>query len=135
MEGEKRSFLIVDDNELVNRMMTNYLRRMGHLCESLVDSSKVMSWLEINPCNAVVLDLKMPGLDGMMLIKMIREKYPSLPIVVFTGAGYDEQKMKEARELGANGYVSKTLPPDEIYGALMRVFQRHHVTKTGQVHL
>ena len=55
---------------------------------------------------------------------MIREKFPALPIVMFTGLGYDEDAMQAARKAGANGYVSKGLGPSEIYSALMRVLSQ-----------
>jgi AmiR/NasT family two-component response regulator len=52
---------------------------------------------------------------------MIREQHLDIPIVMFTGLGYDEEAMQKARKAGANGYVSKGLGPNEIYSALMRV--------------
>ena len=58
-------------------------------------------------------------------ISIIRGKFPDLPIVMFTGLGYDEEAMQVARKAGANGYVSKGLGPSEIYSAVMRVVQQH----------
>jgi DNA-binding NarL/FixJ family response regulator len=66
----------------------------------------------------------MPKVDGLTLISVIRAKYAELPIVMFTGLGYDEEAMQQARRAGANGYVSKGLGPSEIYSALMRVLQQ-----------
>ena len=63
----------------------------------------------------------MPKIDGLSLISVIRERYHDLPIIIFTGLGYDEEMMQTARYAGANGYVSKGLGPSEIYSALMRV--------------
>jgi DNA-binding response OmpR family regulator len=115
------NFLVVDDNRLLNRFLTTYLRGKGHSASSLTDSSKVQSWLDLNPCDGVILDIGMPKIDGLSLISMIRTQYPDLPIVMFTGLGYDEEAMQAARKAGANGYVSKGLGPSEIYSALMRV--------------
>ena len=115
------NFLVVDDNRLLNRFLTTYLRGKGHVASSLTDSSKAEGWLDENPCDAVILDINMPKIDGLSLISQIRAKYPDLPIVMFTGLGYDEQAMTTARKAGANGYVSKGLGPSEIYSALMRV--------------
>lgn len=115
------NFLVVDDNRLLNRFLTTYLRSKGHNSSSLTDSSKVVSWLDLNPCDAIILDIGMPKIDGITLITMIREKFARLPIVMFTGLGYDEEAMQAARKAGANGYVSKGLGPSEIYSALMRV--------------
>ena len=55
------------------------------------------------------------------LISIIRKHCPELPIIIFTGLGYDEEMMQAARYAGANGYVSKGLGPSEIYAAVMRV--------------
>lgn len=115
------NFLVVDDNQLLNRFLTTYLRDKGHHAFSLTDGSKVVSWLDVNACDAVILDIGMPKIDGLALISMIRQKFADLPIVMFTGLGYDETAMQTARKAGANGYVSKGLGPSEIYSALMRV--------------
>jgi DNA-binding response OmpR family regulator len=120
----RMNFLVVDDNRLLNRFLTTYLRSKGHGCSSLTDSSKVVSWLDLNACDAIILDIGMPKIDGISLISMIREKFTAVPIVMFTGLGYDEEAMQAARKAGANGYVSKGLGPSEIYSALMRVLSQ-----------
>ncbi len=125
------NFLVVDDNRLLNRFLTTFLRDKGHMAASLTDSTKVESWLDLNPCEAVILDIGMPKIDGLALIKIIRAKYADLPIVMFTGLGYDEDAMQIARKSGANGYVSKGLGPSEIYSALMRVLAQTAVAKTA----
>ena len=118
------NFLVVDDNRLLNRFLTTYLRSKGHGCSSLTDPTKALSWLDLNPCDAIILDIGMPKIDGLSLISMIREKFSIVPIVMFTGLGYDEEAMQAARKAGANGYVSKGLGPSEIYSALMRVLNQ-----------
>jgi len=115
------NFLVVDDNRLLNRFLVTYLRSKGHACSSLTDGSKVESWLNLNPCDAVILDIGMPKIDGLSLISIIRGHHTTLPIIIFTGLGYDEEMMQAARYAGANGYVSKGLGPSEIYSAVMRV--------------
>lgn len=115
------NFLVVDDNRLLNRFLTTYLRGKGHVASSLADSTKVEAWLDLNPCDGLILDIGMPKIDGLTLISHVRATYPDLPIVMFTGLGYDEDAMQAARKAGANGYVSKGLGPSEIYLALMRV--------------
>ena len=126
------NFLVVDDNRLLNRFLTTYLRSKGHGCSSLADSSKVLDWLAKNPCDAVILDIGMPKIDGISLISMIRDRHSALPIVMFTGLGYDEEAMQAARKAGANGYVSKGLGPSEIYSALMRVLSHPQVAAQAE---
>lgn len=119
------NFLVVDDNRLLNRFLTTYLRGKGHACSSLTDGTKAEAWLELNPCDAIILDLGMPQIDGLSLISIIRRTHADLPIIIFTGLGYDEEMMQAARYAGANGYVSKGLGPSEIYSALMRVLNQN----------
>jgi DNA-binding NarL/FixJ family response regulator len=78
-------------------------------------------WLEMNDCEVAVVDLNMPKVDGISLITYVREIRRRLPIIVFTGVGYDEQKMHAALRAGANGYVSKNLPVEHLYCVLSRV--------------
>jgi DNA-binding response OmpR family regulator len=118
------NFLVVDDNRLLNRFLVTYLRGKGHTASSLTDASKVEAWLEANECDAAVLDIGMPKIDGLSLISIIRQSHAELPIIIFTGLGYDEEMMQAARYAGANGYVSKGLGPSEIYSALMRVLHQ-----------
>jgi len=115
------NFLVVDDNRLLNRFLTTFLRSKGHGAASLTDACKVEAWLTLNACDAIILDIGMPKIDGITLISLIRANYPDLPIVMFTGLGYDEEAMQAARQAGANGYVSKGLGPSEIYSAVIRV--------------
>jgi len=84
------NFLVVDDNRLLNRFLVTYLRSKGHSCSSLTDGSKVESWLNLNACDAVILDIGMPKIDGLTLISVIRGHHAELPIIIFTGLGYDE---------------------------------------------
>lgn len=66
----------------------------------------------------------MPGSDGLSLIRAIRERLADVPIVMFTGAGYDEAKMKSAVDAGANGFVSKALAPSVLYASLLAALAR-----------
>jgi CheY-like chemotaxis protein len=64
----------------------------------------------------------MPKMDGIALTQLIRTSgYPDIPIIIYTGLGYDEEAMAACRKAGSNGYVSKGLGPSEIYSTLMRV--------------
>jgi len=123
------NFLVVDDNHLLNRFLTTYFQNKGHNCSALSDATKVLSWLDLNPCEAIILDVGMPKIDGLSLISMVRAQHPNLPIIMFTGLGYDEETMQAARFAGANGYVSKGLGPMEIYSAVMRVM--HQVSQAA----
>ena len=114
-------FLIIDDDPAIAKFLVTYLRQKGHSCDSLTEGFKTAQWLELNKCEVVVVDLNMPKVDGISLISFIREMSEKLPIIVFTGVGYDEERMHAALRAGANGYVSKNLPVEQLYCVLSRV--------------
>jgi DNA-binding response OmpR family regulator len=118
---ESCQFLVIDDDPGIARFLVTYLRQKGHTCESLTDGFQAATWLAHKDCEVAIVDLKMPKVDGITLISFIREINPTLPIIVFTGMGYDEQQMHAALRAGANGYVSKNLPIEQLYSVLSRV--------------
>src|SRR3954452_2487498 len=114
-------FLIVDDDPAIAKFLVTYLRQKGHSCESVTEGAQAPAWLEAHECDVVIVDLNMPKVDGISLISAIREITAKLPIIVFTGVGYDEERMHAALRAGANGYVSKNLPIEQLYCVLSRV--------------
>ncbi len=121
LDRDRAEFLIIDDDPSITRFLATYLKQKGHTCATLVDGFQTASWLEMHDCEVVVVDLNMPKVDGISLISYIREIEATLPIIVFTGAGYEEEKMHGALRAGANGYVSKNLPVAQLYCVLSRV--------------
>jgi DNA-binding response OmpR family regulator len=114
-------FLVIDDDPSVTRFLAAYLKQKGHTSATLTEGFQTAMWLEMHDCEVVVVDLNMPKVDGISLITYIREIQPGLPIIVFTGVGYEEEKMHAALRAGANGYVSKNLPVEQLYCVLSRV--------------
>ena len=118
---EPAHVLLIDDDPAITKFLVTYLKQKGHTCEYLTEGFKTAAWLEHHQCDVVVVDLNMPKVDGLSLIAFIREMSQSLPIIVFTGVGYDEERMHAALRAGANGYVSKNLPIEQLYCVLSRV--------------
>ena len=115
------NFLLVDDNRRLTQCIGKFLREKGHRSSSLSDSSKVLGWLGRHPCDALVLDIRMPKIGGIALTKMVREKHGAIPILMLTGLGYDDEFIQAAIEAGANGYVSKVMGPSIILMSLLRI--------------
>ncbi|MFL6583726.1 MAG: response regulator [Chthoniobacterales bacterium] len=114
-------FLIIDDDPSITKFLVTYLKQKGHTCQSLTEGFQTAQWLEHHDCEVVVVDLNMPKVDGISLISYIHEVNPGIPLIVFTGVGYDEDRMHAALRAGANGYVSKNLPIEQLYCVLSRV--------------
>ena len=124
-------FLIIDDDPGIAKFLVTYLRQRGHTCHALTDGFQTASWLAQNDCEVAIVDLKMPKVDGISLVSFMREMNPKLPIVVFTGVGYDEEQMNAALRAGANGYVSKNLPIEQLYCVLARVLATYQLRSRG----
>jgi DNA-binding response OmpR family regulator len=121
LSRDSAEFLIIDDDPAITKFLVTYLKQKGHTCASLTEGFRTANWLEMHDCEVVVVDLNMPKVDGISLISYIREIDAKLPIIVFTGVGYDEERMHAALRAGANGYVSKNLPIEQLYCVLSRV--------------
>ncbi len=121
LDRDRVEFLVIDDDAAITKFLSAYLKQKGHTCAALTEGFQTAVWLEMHDCEVVVVDLNMPKVDGISLITYIREIQRSLPIIVFTGVGYEEEKMHAALRAGANGYVSKNLPVEQLYCVLSRV--------------
>jgi DNA-binding NtrC family response regulator len=121
LNRDRAEFLVIDDDPAITKFLATYLKQYGHTCATLTEGFQTAAWLEQHDCEVVVVDLNMPKVDGISLINYIREIQPHLPVIVFTGVGYEEEKMHAALRAGANGYVSKNLPIEQLYCVLSRV--------------
>lgn len=126
MSGPDLSFRVVvcDDDRRMCVLISEYLQARGHACDWLDDPWQLVEFLRLNPCDAVILDLEMPGVTGLELLVEVRAAFPDLPVLIFTGAGYDDGKMQVALHRGAQAFVSKGLSVSDIYIALTRVVLR-----------
>ena len=72
--------------------------------------------MEQRPADVVLLDLRMPGMDGMSVLKMIKQRWPETEVVIITGYP-NVDTAKEAVRLGAYDYLAKPVGPDEVINA------------------
>ena len=66
------------------------------------------------PLNLVILDVPLGDSDGLEILQTLKNAHPNLPVIIMTGIGFDEELLQEAIKKGASGYVSKTLPLDQL---------------------
>ena len=127
MNTLRRSVLVVDDDEGVR---LSYLRSLeGARCnvEAVPDGNEALRAMERSAFDLVMLDLRMPGTDGMTVLRTIKERWPESEVVVITGYPSIESA-KEAIRLGANDYYSKPVGPDEIIKAASAAMQHKEWT-------
>ncbi len=114
--NEKASILIVDDEEVVRHSHLRSLADTGCYTEAAEDGNTALHVMEQHPFDVVLLDLSMPGLDGMDVLKTIKNRWPECEVVVITGYPTIESA-KEAVRLGANNYIAKPVGPDDVIKA------------------
>jgi DNA-binding response OmpR family regulator len=114
--------LVVDDEPIVRDVVTRYLERDGHTIETASDGETARELLERDPPALVVLDVMLPGLDGLALMRWIRSRW-DLPVILLTARG-DESDRIVGLELGADDYVTKPFSPRELAARVRSVLRR-----------
>ncbi|MDD5176880.1 MAG: response regulator [Sterolibacterium sp.] len=111
--SEKTKILVVDDEEVVRLSHLRLLARDDCKVEAVWNGYDALREMEKDCFDLVLLDLRMPGMDGMSVLRMIKERWPESEVVVITGYPSVETA-KEAIRLGAYDYLAKPVNPDEI---------------------
>jgi DNA-binding response OmpR family regulator len=114
--------LVVDDEPIVREVVVGYLQREGFRTLEAGDGHRARKLLEEDPPDLVVLDLMLPGVDGLELCRWIRGR-SSLPVIMLTARG-DEADRIVGLELGADDYVTKPFSPRELAARVRTVLRR-----------
>ncbi len=109
------SILVIDDDESIRFLVQEELSLEGHAVRTAADGCAGLEAVQADPPDAVILDLKMPGLGGLEVLQRLKALCPELPVFLFTA--YSDYRA-EARALGADGYFVKTPDLDPIKEAI-----------------
>jgi DNA-binding NtrC family response regulator len=109
----KTRVLIVDDEEIVRRGFFRVLANDDHDVETACSGDEALREMETHPFDIVLLDLRMPGMDGMEVLKTIRNRWPDSEVIIVTGYPTIETA-KEAIRVGANNYLTKPTDPEDV---------------------
>ena len=104
------TLLIVDDNEIVIRTLHRLLDEEGYRILTAQDGRQALACVEEEDVDLVVLDVNMPDLDGVSVLRLLRQDYPpeELPVIMATANGHSDD-IVQAFQLGANDYITKPL--------------------------
>ncbi len=114
--------LVCDDEELIRWSLTEHLKAGGYDVASAEDGLQALEKIELQPPDALIIDLKMPKLDGMSVLRRLKEQGAAFPVVVITAHGALDSAI-EATLLGAAGYLSKPFDLREITLVLEKVLE------------
>jgi two-component system response regulator AtoC len=116
----KQHVLIVDDEQQMRDLLSLYLTKHGYEVSVAGTSRETLAIVEQKQIHMVVLDIGLGGEDGLKLLGAIKKRSPDTQVVMLTGMGFVEDLLVEAHQKGADGYVSKGLPMDELLLAIHR---------------
>lgn len=115
--------LIVEDEPKIAELVADYLKSNSYSTHHLTNGDTVMPWLEDNPVNVVLLDVMLPGRDGLELCREIRQLYPHTGIVMLT-ARVEEIDRLLGLEIGADDYICKPFSPREVVARVKALMRR-----------
>jgi two-component system KDP operon response regulator KdpE len=122
--------LIVDDEPAIRRLLRTSLNAQGYQTIEVETGEQAVAALVKNRVDVVVLDLGLPDMDGLDVLKRVREAASALPVVVLSSRGDEAGKVK-ALDLGADDYVTKPFGMDELL-ARLRAALRHRLQQQGE---
>ena len=114
--------LVVDDDLTVREVVVSYLRAAGHAVTETVDGETALSTMRDQPADLVVLDLMLPGIDGLEVCRRLRQ-HSDVPVIMLTALG-DETDRVVGLEQGADDYVTKPFSPRELVLRVDSVLRR-----------
>ena len=104
--------LVVDDEERIRRLLKMYLERENYVIEEAEDGNEALEKALANEYDLILLDLMMPGKDGIEVCRELREK-KATPVIMLTAKG-EEVNRVQGFEVGADDYIVKPFSPREV---------------------
>lgn len=114
--------LVVDDHTMVRELLMQTLQQLddGVVCSGARNAEEALGLLEGGDYDLMLLDLMMPGINGVAILGMLRKRFPLLPVVIVSALD-DPNTMVRAIRRGAAGFVSKSSSSDELLDVLRKV--------------
>jgi two-component system phosphate regulon response regulator OmpR len=122
MEEERTRLLVVDDDPSVRALLRDYFERHGFGVAEAADGAQMRAQIERELPDAVLLDIRLPGEDGLVLARYLRERY-ELGVIMVTASG-DVVDRVVGLELGADDYIAKPFDLRELLARVKSVLRR-----------
>ena len=115
--------LLVDDEDGFRRTIAKRLAKRGIDPEQAINGEECLSVLKNKPMDVVVLDVKMPGMNGIEVLHHIKDKYPKIEVILLTGHATTQDGV-EGIKLGAFDYLSKPIELEHLLGKIRQAFEK-----------
>ena len=121
--------LIVDDEKEICELYRIFFEQEGIYTAAAHTAAACLSALRVEQPDVVLLDINLAHEDGLSVLSQIKEARPQTRVVMMTGMGFVDDLLREALNRGADGYVSKGIPRDELVKAVSRVMPQADVAQ------
>ena len=128
---EQGSLLLVDDDRHICEAIADYLRSLGHRCETAETCGDAIARVGQYPFDVVVCDVNLPDADGFRVLNHVREHRPETAVVMLTGYGTIESAVEAIRD-GAFDYLTKPVIDDELNMAISRALGQKRVVEENK---
>jgi DNA-binding response OmpR family regulator len=122
MAANPRSVLLVEDDDAIADMLRSFFERDGYRFLHALTGEEAVERLRIRPVSAILLDLNLPGIDGVETCRRIRE-FAKTPVIMLTARDSEIDKVL-GLEMGADDYVTKPFSPRELLARVKAVLRR-----------
>ena len=114
--------LVVDDEDTIREVVRRYLEREGFSVKEARDGYEALDIIGLAPPTLIVLDLMLPGIDGLTLTQHLRQDH-QIPIIMLTAKGESSDRIR-GLDLGADDYITKPFNPQEVVSRVRAVLRR-----------
>ena len=123
MSEHKTRIIVVDDDARLRELLNRYLSEQGYSVRAVADGNDMNRWLARERYDLMVLDLMMPGEDGLSICRRLRGLGDKIPIIMLTAKGDDVDRIV-GLEVGADDYLPKPFNPRELLARIQAVLRR-----------
>ena len=132
MSNERTRILVVDDEEIVRESLGGWLEKDGYFVATAPDGATALRRLEAEPWSILIVDLKMPGIDGMQVLEQAKKRSPDLAVVMMTAYATVDTAVG-AMKLGAYDYLVKPFDPEELSLMMQKIVAQQALVRENAV--